>query len=141
MLGMMIFDLDKSNVMRNIRYLEPAAVKSSKPIPAKKYADSKKNSKLYQIVDSFPELIVITDGTESPIPRPKNKKKQKTHYSGKKEKTYTVQNQITVNLDGIIIHKSTYSPVTIMITKYTNQNILLYYLKSSYSFMTLIFRG
>ena len=35
MLGM-IFDLDKSNVMRDIRYLEPA-VKSSIPIPAKKY--------------------------------------------------------------------------------------------------------
>ena len=34
MLGM-IFDLDKSNVMRDIRYLEPA-IKQSIPIPAKK---------------------------------------------------------------------------------------------------------
>ena len=41
----MIFDLDKSNVMRNIRYLE-LAVKQSIPIPAKKYADSKKREKL-----------------------------------------------------------------------------------------------
>ena len=40
MLGM-IFDLDKSNVMRDIRYLEPA-IKQSIPIPAKKYADAKK---------------------------------------------------------------------------------------------------
>jgi len=40
MLGM-IFDLDKSNVMRNIRYLEPA-VKQSIPIPAKKICRFKK---------------------------------------------------------------------------------------------------
>ena len=60
-------------------------------------------------MQSFPELIVITDGTKQPIPRPKNKKKKKTHYSGKKKK-HTVQNQITINLDGIIMHKSTHSP-------------------------------
>ena len=104
----MIFDLDKSNVMRDIKYLEPA-VKKSIPIPAKKYADSKKLKSLEDIQRYFPELIAITDGTEQSIPRPKDKKKKKTHYSGKKKK-HTVQNQITVNLDGIIIHKSTHSP-------------------------------
>ena len=57
----------------------------------------------------FPELIVITDGTEQPIPRPKDRAKRKSHYSGKK-KTHTVQNQITVNLDRVIIHKSAHSP-------------------------------
>lgn len=107
MLGM-IFDLDKSNVMRDIRYLEPA-VKQSIPIPAKKYADSKKLTTMVQLQQFFPELIAITDGTEQQIPRPKDKKKRKTHYSGKKKK-HTVQNQITINLDGIIIHKSTHSP-------------------------------
>ena len=107
MLGM-IFDLDKSNVARNIKYLEPA-VKCSIPIPAKKYVDSKKLKTISELLQSFPELIVITDGTEQPIPRPKNKRKRKTHYSGKKKK-HTVQNQITINLDGIIIHKSTHSP-------------------------------
>jgi hypothetical protein len=107
MLGM-IFDLDKSNVMRDIKYLEPA-VKLSIPIPAKKYTDSKKLKTMQELQQFFPELIVITDGTEQPIPRPKNKKKRKTHYSGKKKK-HTVQNQITINLDGIIIHKSIHSP-------------------------------
>ena len=104
----MIFDLDKSNVCRDIRYLEPA-VKQSIPIPSKKYADSKKISNMQQLLEFFPDLIVITDGTEQPIPRPKNRTKRKTHYSGKKKK-HTVQNQITVNLDGVIIHKSTHSP-------------------------------
>ncbi len=104
----MIFDLDKSNVMRDIKYLEPA-VKKSIPIPAKKYADSKKLKSLEDIQQLFPELIAITDGTEQSIPRPKDKKKKKTHYSGKKKK-YTVQNQITINLNGEIIHKSTHCP-------------------------------
>ena len=104
----MIFDLDKSNVMRDIKYLEPA-VKKSIPIPSKKYADSKKLKSLDDIQQFFPELIAITDGTEQPIPRPKDKKKKKTHYSGKKKK-HTIQNQITINLDGVIIHKSTHCP-------------------------------
>jgi len=107
MLGM-IFDLDKSNVCRDIRYMEPA-IKQSIPIPAKKYTDSKKISNMPQLLEFFPDLIAITDGTEQQIPRPKDKRKRKTHYSGKKNK-HTVQNQITVNLDGIIIHKSTHSP-------------------------------
>ena len=104
----MIFDLDKSNVSRDIRYLEPA-VRQSIPIPSKKYADSKKLKTIQELQQFFPELIVITDGTEQPIPIPKNKKKRKTHYSGKKKK-HTVQNQITINLDGMIIHKYVHSP-------------------------------
>ncbi len=104
----MIFDLDKSNVMRDIRYLE-SAVKKSIPIPAKKYADSKKINSMESLQELFPELIAITDGTEQPIPRPKDNKKKKTHYSGKKKK-HTVQNQITVNINGEIIHKSSHVP-------------------------------
>ena len=84
----MIFDLDKSNVMRNIIYLEPA-VKQSIPIPAKKYADSKKLKSLEDIQQFFPELIAITDGTEQLILKPKDRTKKKTHYSGKK--TYSTK--------------------------------------------------
>ena len=102
-----LFDLDQSNVNRNIRYLEPA-VKQSLPIPAKKYADSKKINDITQLQEFFPDLIAITDGTEQQIPRPKNKKKRKTHYSGKKKK-HTVKNQITINLKGEIIHKPPHS--------------------------------
>jgi hypothetical protein len=102
-----LFDLDQSNVNRNIRYLEPA-VKQSIPIPTKMYADSKKINSLTQLQEFFPKLIAITDGTEQQIPRPKNKKKRKTHYSGKKKK-HTVKNQITINLKGEIIHKPPHS--------------------------------
>lgn len=102
-----LFDLDQSNVNRNIRYLEPA-IKQSLPIPAKKYADSKKINDIQQLQEFFPELIAITDGTEQQIPRPKNRTKRKTHYSGKKKK-HTVKNQITINLKGEIIHKPPHS--------------------------------
>lgn len=103
-----LFDLDQSNVNRNISYLEPA-VKQSIPIPVKMYSDSKKINSLTQLQEFFPELIAITDGTEQQIPRPKNKKKRKTHYSGKK-KRHTVKNQITINLKGEIIYKPPHSP-------------------------------
>jgi len=102
-----LFGLDQSNVYRNIRYLEPA-VKQSVPIPSKLYSDSKKISNLQELLQFFPQLIAITDGTEQPIPRPKNKKKRKTHYSGKKKK-HTVKNQITINQKGEIIHKPPHS--------------------------------
>jgi hypothetical protein len=38
------------------------------------------------------------DGTERPIQRPKNKDKQKSHYSGKK-KRHTVKNNLIVNIE------------------------------------------
>ena len=84
MLGM-IFDLDKSDVVRNIKYLDPT-IRKSIPIPSKLYADSKKINSMQQF---FPELIVMIHGTEQPIPRPKDKRKRKTHYSGKK--TYSTK--------------------------------------------------
>jgi len=102
-----LFGLDQSNVYRNIRYLEPA-VKRCIPILQRKYADAKKATTLDELQRYFPELIAIIDGTEQPIPRPKNKKKRKTHYSGKK-KRHTIKNQITINLNGEIIHKPPHS--------------------------------
>ena len=69
----------------------------------------KKIKTIQELQEFFPELIAITDGTEQPIPRPKNKKKRKTHYSGKK-KRHTIKNQITINLNGEIIHKPPHSP-------------------------------
>lgn len=41
----------------------------------------------------FPELKAIIDATEQEIPRPKDRKKRKTHYSGKK-KRHTVKKQL-----------------------------------------------
>jgi len=103
-----LFGIDASTACRDIAKIEPA-VKCSIPIPAKLYADSKKISNIKQLQEFFPELIAITDATEQPIPRPKDKKKRKTHYSGKR-KRHTVKNQITINQKGEIIHKPPHSP-------------------------------
>lgn len=103
-----IFGVDASTVCRDITKIEPI-VKQCIPIPAKLYAYAKKINDVTQLQEFFPDLIVITDGTEQPIPRPKDKHKRKTHYSGKK-KRHTIKNQITINLDGTIIHKPPHSP-------------------------------
>ena len=53
----------------------------------------------------FPEFKAFTDATEQEIPRPENKEKRKTHYSGKR-KRHTVKTQLTVNTKGLIVHKT-----------------------------------
>lgn len=103
-----LFGVDSSTVCRDIAKIEPA-VRQSVPIPSRLYMNSKKINDMQQLQESFPELIAITDGTEQPIPRPKDRQKRKTHYSGKK-KRHTLKNQITVNQKGEIIHKPPHSP-------------------------------
>lgn len=103
-----LFNLDQSNVYRDIRYLE-AAVRGSIPIPQKMYASSKKIGTLEELERHFPEFRIIIDASEQQIPGPKDKKKRKTHYSGKKRR-HTVKNQYTVNLKGQIIHRPPHSP-------------------------------
>ena len=102
-----IFDLDKSNVCRDIRYMEPA-VKSCILVPAKKYASAKKVTTLEELERQFPEFQIIIDATEQPIPKPKDKKKRRKYYSGKK-KRHTIKNQYTINMRGEIIHKPPHS--------------------------------
>ena len=105
-----LFNLDQSNVCRDIKYLEPA-VRGSIPIPQKMvHAGSKKIGTIQELERYFPEFCVMIDSSEQQIPRPKkNKKKRQTHYSGKKGR-HTVKNQYTVNLKGQIVHKPPHSP-------------------------------
>ena len=50
--------------------------------------------------------FVFTDCTEQHITRPENRRRRKkTYYSGKK-KRHTVKTQLTVNSQGVIIHKT-----------------------------------
>ena len=53
----------------------------------------------------FPGFLVFVDCTEQPIPRPKNKKRKRLYYSGKKKK-HIVKNLYAANQNGLIIHKS-----------------------------------
>ena len=104
MLTGLLFDLDQSNVLKDIRKLEPL-VKEILPIPEKLHDKARRLQTLEEVEAMFPEFKAFLDATEQEIPRPKNKKKRKTHYSGKK-KRHTVKTQLTVNPNGLIVHKT-----------------------------------
>jgi hypothetical protein len=53
----------------------------------------------------FPEFKAFIDITEQEIQRPKDKKRKKDYYSGKK-KRHTVKTQLMVNKEGEILYKS-----------------------------------
>ena len=53
----------------------------------------------------FPSFKAFIDATEQEIPRPKNKRKRKIYYSGKK-KRHSVKTQFMVNSHGLILHNT-----------------------------------
>lgn len=63
------------------------ALGKKKQLPARKSRD------IEQILADCPGLEFIIDGTERPIRRPKDKKRQKENYSGKK-KRHTIKNNV-----------------------------------------------
>ncbi|VUT23770.1 MAG: hypothetical protein MASP_00168 [Candidatus Methanolliviera sp. GoM_asphalt] len=99
-----LFNLDQSNVYRNIKHLEPL-VKECIPLPDRVHKATKKIKNLEELLKYFPEMKAFLDATEQEIPRPKNKRRRKSYYSGKK-KRHTVKTQIITNKDGLIIHKT-----------------------------------
>jgi hypothetical protein len=53
----------------------------------------RQTARLDQVLAECPELKLLLDGTDRPIRRPKNPKKQRDHYSGRK-KRHTVKNLV-----------------------------------------------
>ena len=99
-----LFNLGQTNVLKNNRMLEPL-VKEVLPLPRKLHQKAARLGTLDDVEALFPSLKAFLDATEQEIPRPKAKGKRRTHYSGKK-KRHTVKTQITVNADGLIVHKT-----------------------------------
>ena len=99
-----LFNLGQTNVLKNIRILEPL-VKEILPLPEKINKRVRRLGTLDEVEALFPGFKAFLDATEQEIPRPKDKTKRRTHYSGKK-KRHTVKTQITVNADGLIVHKT-----------------------------------
>jgi len=102
-----LFDLSQTSVLKSIRKLEPL-VSEVLPLPRKQYDKVKRLKSLEEIEALFPGFKAFLDATEQEIPRPKSKRKQKTHWSGKKKK-HTVKTQITVNKEGLIVHKTAHA--------------------------------
>ena len=99
-----LFGTSQSGVLKNIRRIEPL-IREVLPLPRKEYDKVKKIESIAELEEMFPGFTAFLDATEQEVPRPKNKRKRKTHYSGKKKK-HTVKTQLTVNEKGLIVHKS-----------------------------------
>src|SRR5919197_1045876 len=100
-----LFDLDQSNVCRDICMLEPL-VKRCIPLPKKLYKRSRRLRTIDEVEEYFPGFKAFIDSTEQEIPRPKNKRRKKSYYSGKKKK-HTIKTQYMVNSEGTtILHKT-----------------------------------
>ena len=102
-----LFNLSQTNVLKDIRKLKPL-VSEVLPLPRKEHDKVKRLETVDEIEAMFPGFKAFLDATEQEIPRPNNKQKRKTHYSGKK-KRHAVKTQLTVNRDGLIIHKTAHA--------------------------------
>lgn len=99
-----LFCVSQTSVLKNIRRIEPL-VSEVLPLPRKEYKNVRKLETVDEIEVLFPGFKAFLDATEQEIPRPKGKRKRKTHYSGKRKK-HTVKTQLTVNKQGLIVHKT-----------------------------------
>jgi hypothetical protein len=99
-----LFDLDQSNICRDIQKIEEL-VRKCLPIPQKIYSITKRLRTPEEVEQYFPGFLAFIDSTEQQIPRPIDNDRRKTHYSGKK-KRHTVKNQFMVNNHGYILHKT-----------------------------------
>ena len=99
-----LFDLDQSNVCRDISIIEPL-VKLCIPLPKKLYKRTRRLRTIDEVEKYFPGFKAFIDSSEQEIPRPKNKRRRKSYYSGKRKK-HTVKIQYMVNSEGLILHKT-----------------------------------
>ena len=99
-----LLHLGQTNLLKNIRMLEPL-VKEVLPLPSKFHQKTMRLGNPDDVEALFPGFKAFLDATEQEVPRPRAKTKRRTHYSGKK-KRHTVKTQITVNADGLILHKT-----------------------------------
>jgi hypothetical protein len=90
-----LFDLDQSNVHRDIRYNMEPIVNSCIPLPQKLYNITRRLRTVQEVELYFPGFKAFIDSTEQEIPRPKDNKRKKEYYSGKKKK-HTVSKDTTV---------------------------------------------
>ena len=99
-----LFDLDQSNVCRDMQKIE-RLVRKCVPIPQKIYNITKRLQTPDEVEEYFPGFLSFVDSTEQQIPRPVDKDRRKSYYSGKK-KRHTVKNQLMVNNRGYILYKT-----------------------------------
>jgi hypothetical protein len=77
-----LFDLDQSNICRDIQKIESLVTKCV-PISQKMHKTTKRLSTPEEFGKYFPGFLSFLDCSKQQIPRPENKRRKKIHYSGK----------------------------------------------------------
>jgi hypothetical protein len=101
-----LFDIDQSNVCRDIQKIEPL-VRKCLPIPQRLYGLTKRLKRAKEVEQYFPGFKAFIDVTEQQIPRPKDRWRKRIYYSGKR-KRHTVKQEFMVNQQGRILYKTSY---------------------------------
>jgi DDE superfamily endonuclease/Helix-turn-helix of DDE superfamily endonuclease len=116
LLGYM-FDLDDSNVSREINERMMPSLKEVLPVPMQEemlsssvQAHAKKRiGTLKELLEAYPEFKdILVDATEQEVPKPKAKLARKQRYSGKK-KQHTLKSQVAVS-KRLVLHLSRHVP-------------------------------
>jgi hypothetical protein len=112
----LIFNLDSSNICRLIQKLIPLLEMAADPtlkFALKSAGYRKRRLNFEEFAREYPDMLeFIIDSTEQRRRRPKNKKRQKNLYSGKKHQ-HGLKTQITVDKKGRIISVSRTYPARI----------------------------
>jgi hypothetical protein len=110
-----IFELDDSNVSREINRRMIPSLKAVLPLPMQDelltpsvQAHAKKRiGTLKELLEAQPEFKeVLVDATEQDVPKPSDKLKRKQRYSGKK-KRHTLKSRVAVS-NRLVLHLSNY---------------------------------
>lgn len=100
-----LFDIDPSTVCRTVMDIQ--FVVEDKLLVKR---TGRRIRTIEELLSVYPELEeVIIDATEQKIPRPQNKKKRKSHHSGKKQ-AFTIMTQVLTNKKGLMLHVSSPMP-------------------------------
>ena len=113
----LLFEVDnKATISRAIRQVRPV-FEAVLPVPerarktvvalAEKETQRRRGriNNVKDFVEEYPELSILIDGVEQPKQRPKDKKKRKSDYSGKK-RHHTLKQIITATSKGLILDQS-----------------------------------
>ena len=85
--------------------MEPL-IKESVPLTKKIYKRTRRLRTIDEVEQYFTGFKAsFIDSTEQEIPRPKNKRRRNSYYSGRKKK-HTVKTQLMVNSESLILHKT-----------------------------------
>ena len=97
------FGIGETSVRRTLARFRPVLEAAGRA--TFRWPNGKQGRKLPEILEECPEVAVIIDSFEQQVQRPKDKKKAKEHYSGKK-KQITRKTQVSADWTGYICHVS-----------------------------------